>query len=143
MILVPDQYSYTHRARRNRGVKENTEKKSRNDDNLRGIFCGGDGCIEKHTEKEQAIPRNNPFNTRLPLQDQRNLCQPLHNLSQALPDPHEPQRIRPEYPPQASERRSDSDSESQTHLLHTLTYVPVHKGTLRVHEVEFVVLNVY
>ena len=92
----------------------------------------------KNTEKKRAVSRNNLFNTRLLLQDQPNPCQPLHNLSQAPRDPHEPQRIRPEYP-QASERRSDNES-SQTYLLHTFTYVPVHKGTLRVHEVEFVVL---
>ena len=30
---------------------------------------------------------------------------------------------------------------TKTYLLHTLTYVPVHKGTLRVHEVKFVVLE--
>lgn len=93
----------------------------------------------KHTEKERTEPQYNLFNTRLPRQDQWNQCQPLHNLSQALRDPHEPQKIRPENS-QASERGSDNER-SQTYLLHTLTYVPVHKGTLRVHEVEFVVLE--
>jgi len=49
---------------------------------------------KKHRKIKSTIPRQS-FSTRLPPQRQRNLCQPLRNLSRALQGPHEPRKIRP------------------------------------------------
>jgi hypothetical protein len=59
----------------------------------------------------------------------------LHSLSPEPQDLHGPQRTRPKRPVSMVNTYHGRNA----HLFHSFTDIPVHKGTLRVHEIEFVI----